>query len=87
MDCKSVGNPGYGCVIKFIEFNLFLQLTSSEFGSISLIFAPIFKSLSVKKVKCAGKTSRIIALPRVAIIAVIKVPASILSGIVVYSIG
>ena len=64
-----------------------MQETSKTFGSTSLIFAPIFNNLSVKNVKWAGNTFLITALPLVAIIADINVPASILSGIVVYSIG
>ena len=78
--CRSVGKPGYTCVLMLIGRSL-PSARTRILSSASFTCTPISKSFAVSDSMCVGIAPRIITSPRVAAAAIISVPVSIWSGI------
>ena len=79
--CKSVGNPGYGNVFNSTAFSFFGASISIKLFPASML-QPVSLNLCIIGVSCSGITLFILAFPPVTATAHKKVPASILSGII-----
>ena len=84
--CISVGNPGYGSVLICV-WRRRCAATTLTASSDSSISAPISINFAEIVSKCLGITFLIRTSPLVAAAAIMKVPASIWSGITEYSVS
>ena len=83
--CMSVGKPGYGRVLTLQEYSVGRPTTRME-SPCSITSQPISISLAEMASMCWGMMRFTVTSPLVTAAAIMNVPASIWSGMMVYSV-